>query len=868
MSVLDEILEWSLDRPLWQRDALRRIVTRSELKGNDQVDLLNICLSEHGIPTLTGPPRAVPLSAEHIRPRTGADERVQLIGLREISGVNALAADQSMSFSLDGLTVIYGQNGSGKSGYARILRSLCHSRIQKTDLLPNAFDGPSTSPPSVVVDYRVGGSNYTKMWSDGMPPPIELGRISFFDSGCAFVHVVDENELGFTPFGLDVLPRLVLECESVKASISAQIEDQKRIRPAHISAPPIPEHTQTYRDVRGIGPSDEFAKFRASSDLAQHEIERMGELEEALGIDPKKRAAELHSAARRLFQLTARIESCERELSQAKIAEYEKALSEAIRRDELANIAASRMFEDSPLEGVGEDVWIELWEVARRYSCEVAYPLSEFPNYEDGARCILCQQPLLEEGVRRFQKFESFVKNDTRSAAIEARRTVANHRQNLEALCTGFNAYENEITDISPEDGTLRKDVRRYLRIAWKVRERTLESLRGAEWSPPCDLGSSPRHQVVQKHEALVRRASELEAACDDVKRQELKEELAELRGRQWLGTVLHDVEGEIERAKTIQALAAALTETVTTGITRFSSTLTEKYVTDALCMKFIDEVAALGGPATRVDLTSVGGRRGQRRFRVGLKGARGTPPIQHVLSEGEFRTIALAAFLAELSTEDSNSALVFDDPVSSLDHKWRRRVAERLVQEAAVRQIVIFTHDIVFLHEILAAADVKRLERVQINQVRVESVGPGVCLDGEPWIAMKVSKRLGLIRNKLQHASAVFNKVGPDAYEPVAREIYGLLREAWERAVEETLLNGVIVRFGIAIQTQRLKKIPDITDSDIDMIVNGMTKASRFLRGHDEPASVNESVPNPDEIEGDVKLLADFVSAINKRRN
>ena len=38
------------------------------------------------------------------------------------------------------------------------------------------------------------------------------------------------------------------------------------------------------------------------------------------------------------------------------------------------------------------------------------------------------------------------------------------------------------------------------------------------------------------------------------------------------------------------------------------------------------------------------------------------------VLSEGEQRVVAIAAFLAELSTSTAQSPIVFDDPVSSLD--------------------------------------------------------------------------------------------------------------------------------------------------------------------------------------------------------
>jgi wobble nucleotide-excising tRNase len=71
-------------------------------------------------------------------------------------------------------------------------------------------------------------------------------------------------------------------------------------------------------------------------------------------------------------------------------------------------------------------------------------------------------------------------------------------------------------------------------------------------------------------------------------------------------------------------------------------------------------------------------------------------------LSEGEKTCVALAAFLTELATAQHASALVFDDPVSSLDHRWRSSVAKRLVDEAKKRQVIVFTHDLVFVNDLL----------------------------------------------------------------------------------------------------------------------------------------------------------------------
>jgi hypothetical protein len=133
--------------------------------------------------------------------------------------------------------------------------------------------------------------------------------------------------------------------------------------------------------------------------------------------------------------------------------------------------------------------------------------------------------------------------------------------------------------------------------------------------------------------------------------------------------------------------------------------------------------------------------------------------------------------------------------------------------------------------------------------------------------LVVTVLRRADTVRFRRRTSRAVYNRQGSDAYEPLARGIYGRLREAWERAVEEVLLNGAVMRFGRTIQTQRLCRLTDIGEADVHAVDEGMAKASRFLEGHDEAAAVNEPVPGPDEVAQDIEALGSWVQTIRRRR-
>jgi hypothetical protein len=209
----------------------------------------------------------------------------------------------------------------------------------------------------------------------------------------------------------------------------------------------------------------------------------------------------------------------------------------------------------------------------------------------------------------------------------------------------------------------------------------------------------------------------------------------------------------------------------------------------------------------------------------------------------------------------------VFDDPVSSLDFQWRNGVARRLVRESKTRQVIVFTHDIVFLLALKQYADELGVESFD-QHVRYLSKGAGVCAEELPWVALSVKKKIGYLKNSWQDADKLWRDGHQDAYEKEAKYLYGLLREAWERALEEVLLGGVIERYRPGIQTLQIAQIADVSAEDCKAVETGMTKCSTWLPGHDKAAAAHAPVPAPAELQADIDALANWVGAIRKRRN
>ena len=259
--------------------------------------------------------------------------------------------------------------------------------------------------------------------------------------------------------------------------------------------------------------------------------------------------------------------------------------------------------------------------------------------------------------------------------------------------------------------------------------------------------------------------------------------------------------------------------------------------------------------------------RKGESGFAVSLDAQRKVAS-RDVLSEGEQRALGLACFLADVNGQPVKHGIIVDDPVSSLDHVRLRRVAARLVDEAATgRQVIIFTHNLFFFSEVmsLAAAQTPKPVPVRTNIVRKAAIlGFGVIEeDDEPWEAKKTNKRIILLREKINTLEGIVDKDG-DSYRQGVKNFYTDLRETWERLVEEVLLSRVVERYGSDVKTQSLKGVV-VDDEDYKTIFWAMKRASE-RSGHDMAAIKNIPLPKIEDLEKEVGVLDHYRTGLRKR--
>ncbi len=855
---LANILAWSADCPGWQRDALRRLATQAALEPAEIDELASICKDDRP---------AVPLEAGHLH---GPNRDQGEVNLRQVHGVrhvNALAPDQRLTLHRVGLTIIYGDNGSGKSGYARILKKVCRARMpgRAEEITPDIYDAaPGT--PSATIEYTINGQNRTCAWQLGQAADTTLSGISVFDSRAANVHVDDTNDVAYTPLPLKLLGALAQLCKSVKDKLAAEIVQIKARTPEAIRTPACGRDTAVGKLMARLTASTAPATVEALATLTQAEQDRLAQLTADLAGDPARAARQLAALKAKVDGYIARLDRLFASIGDAAADNLRRLAVDSNAARRAAEAASNALFRDEPLPQIGSDVWQALWASARAFSDTEAYPELHFPVTDPGSVCVLCQQDLTPIAADRLNRFEAFVRDDSQQRA-EAARTRYDR-----ALAT-FEGEAISLAELASIVATVRDELRQDA-LAMEIRGATLRALwrhrqirrRHANPGAAIDAAVSeyPRQALVDQAAGIETRANALASEAGSLARAALLAEKAELVDRQWLGGIKADVLAEIERHKKIALLDTAQRDTATNRVTTKSTEIAQALVTDALRAQFAREVASFEIAGLAVELRQQNSVQGIPRFKVALT-RKPTAAVGQVLSEGEHRCVALAAFMAELATTETKSGIVFDDPVSSLDHMHREAVAKRLVAEAAHRQVIVFTHDLAFLFELNRAADdVQPKPPVAISSISRGADKAGFCRSEPPFKARRVADITATLSNQLAGERYHFEQGNHDEWRKSVKSIAATLRDTWEIAVEE-VVGHVIRRLSNEVKTPGLVKLTAITVPDCEAMRDGFGRCSELL--HSAAAALNRPLPRPEAMTAEIDALAAWADNLRQRQ-
>lgn len=759
--------------------------------------------------------------------------------LSAVVGVNALVPDQKIAFNPN-LTVVFGENGSGKTGYTRILKTIADVRTIE-EILGNVNEATPQSAPKCTIRYTADGVAKDLEWS-GETGVVPFTAISIFDSPAVALHVDDDLSYLYTPSDLALFPMVGNGVERVQNRLTAAIEARKP--KGNPFLPHFERGTAAYTVIETLGPATEL---EALSELATTKEEVAKQLDGLNATVEALRGGAVSAqiaVARSRRDLYAKLTMIAKAVEGFDIKAYRAAMKSAAEAE-----ASSRELRDQLAEvgGTGEEPaerWQEFILSGESYR-EHAAAHGEAPDEET---CIYCRQPL-DSGARALiERYREFANGAVRERLKAAQEQISV----LGATISGLDLSSAQgalaaVREEQPDDPALVK-AGEFL-TGLQGAAVAIDTGQEVAWESIAEDAEPVRLDSEAQEATATQLISTLKAKEDDraAKLKEAEVGRRDLTDRIELGSRLEAITQHVEAAKwsyraeelakRFRGVSRSLTETVKTASSAVLNSDFER--------RFKEECEALRAPKVGLAFP---GRRGEAARR---KTVSADHKPSKVLSEGEQKVIALADFLAEASLRKVPAPLIFDDPVSSLDYRRIGEVSKRIAELATERQVIVFTHNVWLAVELLSRFEDNR-DACTYYRVSDEG-GKGTIVEGvhPRWDTVKKTK--GKINAAIQTAGSLEG----EEREVFVERAYSLMRTWCEVVVEDELFAGVLGRFAPNVSMGRLANVrPDRLQAAISAIVPIFEKACRVMEGHSQPLESLGVSPSLDEAKADWAAL------------
>ncbi|MBE5937212.1 MAG: hypothetical protein E7265_04185 [Lachnospiraceae bacterium] len=849
----EEFIEWLEEQAIWVKDAALTYYEMGKFTEKDIKRFATECIEE-----VSGIKKSIDITKLNILTRDDRSD-FAIKSINNIMGVNALATGKCLEFGENGITVVYGENGAGKSGYIRILKKLADAKY-KEELKENVyFEKKKKQSCEVTVLHKGKEETYNcDLSKDGEYSLLK--DVDIFDTKISKAYVESSKEASYEPWVFSML--------SAIAKVASDVKDEIERKKTEVKSTEIfiPE------ELTGIDICQTVLNVTEKTELADEFFSWGAEQENALIKKEKESNIEMVSASiESLRKEIEQLEALHKYIAQFKeffskanvetIQNARKQLEVAKEEQQAAKILFENTADELDKKSVSNQAWVNLWKAAKKYynSFLKSEGVIEYTNKE--GKCPLCGQSVSAlHCVNRMQSIDEYINGSASERVTERRKNL------IELLQKCPSAWAQEQSELAISSAGVES-------VSVKICE-TIDSIRkysaiihseNVEKAEIVEIGIEDVLHLIENcvKDKVNTRQKQLDLLGDEDHKR-LITEIKSLRAQKYVSSIQDEVNSKIEYLKRISLYNRAEKLTATNKISKLSTTLAKELLTDDYEKRFNDELEMLTKGTVRAVIRQQKASRGKIPFKVELEGVEdksATP--SDVLSEGENRVVSLAAFFAESSGRNAKCPLIVDDPISSLDYKYEASVIRRLVEAGKKRQVIVFTHRlsmVVGLYDecgkMVPFREVELFGRGKTKGVPIDSVVNG-------------GKSLGKLKNLKNDKIAKLKKM--DEYLPEYGEgIHYLcqqIRIHVEKCIEDTLLNGVVLRYRKSIQTHgRIMWLSEITQSDCKIIDDMMTKYSYYDHSMADETPLQEF--SLEEIERDVDKLITWLTEVNSRQN
>jgi len=846
------LIDWANEEKNWIRSIVKEVVeTHKDVADSSINDIYNIFLSDNDL--IDEPVAEVPKLILEASNSEDIDKLV-INKLGRTENVNKLLPDQNIDFN-DNVTILFGENAVGKSGYVRVLKRLAAVRSQE-EILPNIHSSTSKAEPKSRIEYSIGDKNHTLDWNGeaGVNP---FTRISIFDNRALSFHVDDDLTYYYIPRDITLFKFTNEAIHKIKEELEKSIKEQQP------GANPFLTHfhneSTIYAKIETLGSSTDLKELESLAYINEDGEAKLVSLQEQVDalkpqiIESRVELAKTHkSLFEKISSFSDTINTFEWDTYNTYIDDLERLKTTYINTTENA-------FKDEMIDGILGESWqkfIEAGEVHIRELKDNDYPTAD-------EKCIYCNQKLNEDAVSLIKKYREFCNNQVKIEIEELTKTiddtlktiinfsVGNLKDTLEEKEASSNDLENKLVS-----ETL-KLIREYAVILDKLNKK--EKTDFQECKQLSSKINKDSNTLVKNIDELLQSLQKQGVERETAFQAKLKE-LYELQDRVSIKKYLSEINSYVKSAKWVSKaniINSTRIPSTIRNLTIKTKTASEDLLNRDFEKFFKEECKHLHAPEVLIDFP---GRQGQAARRKSLHTSY---RLSDILSEGEQKVIALSDFLAESLIRTSSSPIIFDDPVTSLDYKRLEYIVKRIFDLSRNNQVIVFTHSIWFATSLLAMFAEKSELRSKCSYYEVSSDGElvGKISPGSHprWDTQKKLK--GRINELIQNAESQKG----ETQQALIESTYDRIRAWCEVVMEQEVFKHVVQRYSPHVAMTMIPQINFDKIKDISMIIHNLyEKACRIMEGHSQPLETLHTRPDINELKEDWRTALDAIEEYN----
>lgn len=743
-----------------------------------------------------------------------------LKSISNIQNVNKLLSNQEMIFN-DKLSVIYGSNGTGKTGYVRILKSMGNS-LDSENIIYSDLTQEEISEHSANIRFNINNNDVDFVWNESNN---DKYNIKIFNSNCVKFSLNNKKDVQFIPQDFNyfnIISTATSELNRIVKDKLNNLKDEMKLY-AIIYGTDV---SKLINRISGDGNikneiNDYIVENNFKEDIINQNIEELEKKSKELNTEI------INSKITKLIRIKDKLSEAEN-LIFINSGLYSATFWENYKTFLLKLYTLTK--NNVRIEDFITDINLE--EKQKQLLKEFLLSADEFlksqtdKNFEDLNECIFCGQTLDKQSKNLLSSYTRFITNDNSREIKQFKDKLNNSSKKIKDCIEKL----REINAIFEENSLLHSELKKFIVSLNAILEYNYdceldenEFNKNSDFEPLRDFIKKVQVSYQDEINALSTQKNDLEKAISDN-----RSKINELNSIRSLLLNKDLIIKNLTEQRNLEPLSVISNKSLSAIQTNI---LTANYK-----QKFVDilnnELTLLEAPSNiKFSPNIVSSKLALKQSFLDK-----AYNLNNILSEGEQKVIALAHFITENLMEEKDNILVFDDPVNSLDLQRMETVARVLVQLANKKQTIIFTHNLVFVGFLATYAN-DYLESNEQSYICVERV----INDGKEFTG-QIKYEFPNIETYRNYKKLLNENMSNATKQSLSKdkmyECFEYMRSAIELLVVEKVFNGTVRRYEPDIKMSRFEAIDTEKLNKYGSRITALfNKLCRYIKAHSSSA-------------------------------